>query len=102
MMAEAKPKATKKPTKAAKEAELIVEAAPEKVIPSEAITDNSQATDGENAVAETKPVKSTAKAGKRSAKAIKEAEEKEAKEERKAQAETTESEAAKPKKVNKP
>ena len=82
-MAEAKKKSAKE-TKALKEAELIVESTP-------AVEETEQL----------KPKKATAKAGKRSTKAIKETEEKEAKEERKAHADEIEVE-AKPKQASKP
>ncbi len=78
------PKAPKKVIKKVEEAELIVEAVPETV----------EAT-------ETKEVKATAKAGKRSAKAVAEKEEKVAKEERKA-SDDTEKTDDKPKKAVKP
>jgi large subunit ribosomal protein L1 len=68
-----KAESTKK-SKEVKEAELVTETVPVEVTP-EAIVE-----------VEEKPVNATAKAGKRSSKAVKEAEEKEAKEERKAQA----------------
>ncbi len=92
-MAEAKKKATKKTKEAEiKEAELIVEAAP-------AVEPQTEETPAE----EPKEEKATAKAGKRSAKAIKETEEAEAKEARKAtRAEAEAAEAEKPKVQAKP
>ena len=95
-MAEAKKKTTKKTKKLAEPEVLPVEVAPEAVIPeiAEAIapeTDNVPEED-------TTEVKATAKAGKRSPKALKEAEEKEAKEARKA-AGTSEEAESKPKPV---
>jgi len=91
-MAEAKKATTKKKTtkaEEAKEAELVVETTPVETV---------EVTE---VVEETTEEKATAKAGKRSAKAVKEAEEKEAKEERKVAAKTDEAE-EKPKQAQKP
>jgi len=78
-----------------KEAELVAEAAPatEETVEEKATETTAEETQTEE--------KATAKAGKRSAKAVKEVEEKEAKEERKAHAAETEAE-GKPKQAVKP
>jgi large subunit ribosomal protein L1 len=102
-MAEAK-KTAKKSTskKATKEAELIVETAVEGTKNGN-IQETSQTEPQEEGVKEVAKKTATAKAGKRSVKALTEAEEKEAKEERKAyKAEVESSEAAKPKQHSNP
>ncbi len=108
-MSEAKKKpAAKKATtkKATKEAELVVETATEEqtngVIQESSNVEHKEEDSAEKVEPSTKE-KSTAKAGKRSTKAIKEVEEKEAKEERKAHKADVDSEAAaKPKQHSNP